>query len=160
MFSVCNQSGVRGVRLRVDRGAGLALRGFTLIELLMAMGIAFTVLAGLAFGYMQAYRINDSAMLQSAADRLVVDRIAMVRAAEWRYYGSQPTNRMFEFTNVIATNLVVPSVSSIHVGARLLTEVTMLESNLPLAKLRVACVWTGPNGFSYTNEMVTLRAPN
>lgn len=155
MLLVQRQSRVRG-----DGGAGLTRGGFTLIELLIAMGIAFTVLAGLAFGYMQAYRINDSAMLQSAADRLVVDRMAMVRAAEWRFYGSQPTNRMLDFVGVMATNLVAPSISSVQVGANLVTEVTMVGSNLPLAQLRVACEWTGPNGFSYTNEQVTLRAPN
>jgi prepilin-type N-terminal cleavage/methylation domain-containing protein len=138
-------------------------RAFTLIELLIAMGIALTVLAGLSFGFMQAYRINDSAMLQAAADRLVVDRMAMVRSAEWRHYGSQPTNRMLDFVGMTLTNLVVPSVSSVDVTAKVVTEVTAvpgLDTNVPIFQLRVACVWTGPNGFSYTNEQVTLRGPN
>lgn len=134
-------------------------RAFTLIELVMAMGIAFTVLAALAFGYMQAYRISDSALLQAEAQRLACDRLETVLAASWRYYGAQPTNQLTDFVGEYPQSFQVPSVTSSQIVARVVTQIATTD-NPPLAEVRVQCIWTSPNGFVYTNEVATLRAPD
>jgi hypothetical protein len=40
------------------------------------------------------------------------------------------------------------------------TQVTPLGNNPPLFRIGVQCIWTGPNGFVYTNEVTTVRAPD
>jgi hypothetical protein len=124
------------------------------------MGIAFTVLAALAFGYMQSYRITDSALLQTAAQRLANDRLEMVREATWQYYGPQPTNQLIQFAGTNFMMLRVPSVTSSQILATVVTDVSEFTNNAPLTRITVQCIWTDPNGFTYTNEITTVKGPN
>jgi len=149
------EPGTVSLRLRAQRA-----RGFTLIELLVAMGIAFTVLAGLAFGYIQAYRITDSSLLQAAAQRLATDRLEMVRLGRWQHYGAQPTNQLSSYVGTTVTSLQVPSVTSSQILASVVTQVSSLGANPPLTLIQVQCIWTDPNGFNYTSEVATVRAPD
>ena len=133
---------------------------FTLIELLVAMGIAFTVLSTLAFGFIQAYRISDSTMLQGAAQRLAVERLEQVRTAEWEYYGSATTNQLQEFVGSIPVPLRVPSVSTNEIMARVITSVTSVNADPALQRIDVVCLWTNLDGHLYSNAVSTLRAPD
>jgi hypothetical protein len=105
--------------------------------------------------------MTDSAVLQAAAQRLAVNRLETVRNAKWQYYGNQPTNQLLMFSSTNSgVALPAAAVTLITVPADVITDVTMLSTNPPLARIRVGCVWTSPDGFVYTNEITTVRAPD
>jgi type II secretory pathway pseudopilin PulG len=133
----------------------------TLVELLVAIGIAFAVLGSLVYGYIQAYRVTDSATLQSAAHRLVVDRLDTVRLATWRNHGTtNEVNELPRFGNTMVSELELPLLTTNRVLASLTTEVQSLGANPPLFRIQVVCVWTNLSGQVFTNSLTTLRAPD
>lgn len=160
MFVSRREPRLRGPETAADGRVGRADVAFTLIELLVAMGIAFTVLGTLAFGYIQSYRITDSAMLQEAAQQLAVDRLEQVRSAEWVAYGTSQTNKLPWFEGQMKMQLEVPSVSTNKIDAWVTTAVTWVGNNPPLQRIDVVCLWTNLDGQVYTNAVSTLRAPN
>ena len=133
----------------------------TLVELLVAMGIAFAVLGTMTYGYIQAYRVTDSATLQAAAHRMAVDRLDTVRLATWRHHGTtNEVNELPSFQNTILAGLELPLLTTNRVIAAVTTEVTDLGTNPPLFRIHVTCVWTNLNGQVFTNALTTLRAPD
>lgn len=133
----------------------------TLVELLVAMGIAFAVLGTLTYGYIQAYRLTDSATLQAAAHRLAADRLGTVRLATWRHHGTaDEVNDLPLFNGTILAELELPLLTTNVVMAAVTTEATDLGANPPLFRIHVECVWTNLNGQVFTNTLTTLRAPD
>jgi type II secretory pathway pseudopilin PulG len=155
--------------------------GFSLVEILIAFLLFGMTVSGLIYGYSQANRMAEMSSMSLAAQSLAQQGMEQARSAQWDSQQFPPTNgagtsdeiRMFtnagvctngavdshtnysqtDYLDVPSTGALIPIINYISV--------TNISLNPPLRQIRSDVVWTLPmDGLSYTNTVITQRAPD
>jgi len=134
-------------------------RGFTLVEVVLATAIAALVMAGMFSGYNMAARRAQFSACSIAANTLAMRQMEQCVAAKWvPSYGNVT---LLSLNGSYSTNLCLPSAKSNVVTCSVEYGVSQVSSSPAYAMVGVTCVWSLANyGGSYTNTVITMRAPN
>jgi prepilin-type N-terminal cleavage/methylation domain-containing protein len=136
--------------------------GFTLAEVVIATALAALVVGSSIYGYVIASRRAEWSAYSLAANSLAIQRLEQARAAKWDPLGFPPVDELVS-TNfpVVSTNVLdIPISKTNIVYATNITTITVLSTNPPLKMIRVDCIWPFLNRGSFTNTVVTYRAPD
>ena len=157
--------------------------GFSLVEILIAFLLFGMSVSGLIYGYVQANRMAELSSMSLAAQSLAQQGMEQARSAEWdsQQYpitnGPGTSDEIHLYNNAgVATNqdvtshtnylqsdfLDVPSTGALIWITNYITVTNVsLNANVQLRQIRSDVVWTLPmDGKSYTNSVVTQRAPD
>jgi Tfp pilus assembly protein PilV len=158
-----------------------AANAFTLAEVLVAFFIFGLVTAGMIYGYVQANRMAEWSSQSLAGMSYAAQGMERMRSAQWAAEeGGTPTNGPNTYDVMPLTIITNPPLSSylpstltpatgvycysttgapINVTNFLL--VTQIHTNPTVRQIVSQVVWTfGLTGKTYTNAIVTLRAPD
>lgn len=143
--------------------------GFTLPEVLISLVILATVIGGMIEGYVQADRMAEFSAMSLAAQSTASQGVEQALAAKWDTStgatASGPgTDDELGNTNWVlyGSNYVLDiPVSGATTPVTNYIYITQIQSNPPLRQIRSDAVWTfGLTGKTYTNTVITLRAPD
>ena len=138
--------------------------GFTLAEVLISIVVAGAAVAGIVGGYHVVVQRAEWSSASSAAQLQAMRRLELVRAARWDpACPSYPTNA----NDLVEENFpeVEWALDVPQTGTTLLTatnRVTIVDvpgSAVPLRMIQVDCVWSLPSRGTYTNTVISYRAP-
>jgi Tfp pilus assembly protein PilV len=138
--------------------------GFTLAEVLISIVIAGAAVAGIVAGYHVVVQRVEWSSASAAAQLQAVGRLELVRSARWDpACPSYPTNA----NDLVESNfppLVLPldvpqTGTTLQVATNWVT-IQDVSTNPPLRMIQVDCVWASPAGGSFTNSVVSYRAPD
>jgi prepilin-type N-terminal cleavage/methylation domain-containing protein len=132
---------------------------FTLIEMVMALALSTIVISASIYGYIMSSKRAEWAAYSLAAHSLAMQRIEQTRAAKWDPAGFPPVD---DLTNrPPAVDILDIPISGTNIAyATSITTIATVSMNPPLKKIRVECVWPFVDRGSFTNVIVTYRAPD
>ncbi len=134
---------------------------FTLMEVLMSILIVALVISGIVAGFMQTEKQAEWSAYNLAAQSLAMQPIEQARGAKWDPYAVPPSN---ELTNlpVRTTNVLdIPISGQNIVYATNVTTVRQVPGFGPkLMEISVVTTWPFFNRGTFTNTVVTYRAPD
>jgi Tfp pilus assembly protein PilV len=152
-----------------------AVNAFALAEVLLAFFIFGVVSAGMIYGYLEANRMAEWSSQSLAATSDAVQGMERMRAVQWIQEENVTTNGpgtsdllpMVQQTNgtlIYTTNeldyLDVPSTGA-QIPVTTYLTVTEIHQHPYLRQIVSQAVWNfQTTGKSYTNTIVTLRAPD
>ena len=144
----------------------------TLVEVLMAIVILVTIMSGIMMGYVQANRMAEFSSMSLAAQSTASQGLEQALAARWdsqaggTNIGYGQPDELGTVTNyLIGTNVLDVPVSGAAIPVTNLLTISSVGStpSFPpkLRQIRSDAIWTFPlTGVTYTNIVVTLRAPD
>jgi len=142
----------------------------TLPEVLTAIVVLVTVMGGIISGYVQANRMAEFSSMSLAAQSTALQGIEQAIASRWDSQNLTDTNNAPGHADELGlTNNWIPSgtnvldipVSGAAVPVINYVTVTKVSDSPKLRQIRSDAVWTFPlTGVTYTNTVITLRAPD
>jgi len=140
---------------------GLGHGAFTLVEALVSMLILGIMVTGMASGFMQCHRTAEWSAYSLAAQSLAMQPIEQARAAKWDPTRSIPMDQLVQanFTQRIFS-LDVPISGTNIVFATNRTVIRTVSVSPPLREIAVECTWSFPKRGTFTNRVLTFRAPD
>jgi type II secretory pathway pseudopilin PulG len=146
-----------------------ACAGMTLVEILMSILILVLIMGGIMTGYVQANRTAVFSAMSLAAQSTASQGVEQAIAARWDSQNTADTvvgqyhADELGLTNnwIAATHILDVPVSGAAIPITNFVTITQVSANPPVRQIRSDAVWTfGPTGVTYTNTMITLRAPD
>lgn len=135
--------------------------GITLVEVLVSMAIGGLIMAGTVNGFIQAMRRAEWSAHSLAANSLALQRLEQTRAGTWDRLGYPAVDDIVSGKFPMDVQILdVPMSHDKLLYATNYTTIVMLSTNPPLKMIRVDCTWKFVNGATFTNTIVTYRAPN
>ena len=131
------------------------IKGFTMVE----MAIAGITVAGIASGFMQIFVQGQSSAYSLAAHSQAMRGLEQARAAKWDPAGK---DELGSNTNW----LTQPEILDLPMSGNNITYgtnrvyVTTISTKPPLRQIKVECTWNFMNRRTFTNSIVTYRAPD
>jgi type II secretory pathway pseudopilin PulG len=147
--------------------SGIACGAFTLIEVMVGFFIFGLVISGMIYGYVQANRMAEWSSMSQGAQSYAMQGLEQARAAKWDTQVwpqsvGPGTGDWLGVTNLppqVDTNDVPQSGAPLLLTNRVY--ITKVSDNPPLRQIRSDVIWTFPlTGYTYTNTVITLRAPD
>lgn len=136
-------------------------RGGSLVELVIAMAIAVVTIGGSVKGYLLTAHKAEWSAYSLAAHSMALQRVEQTRAAKWDPGAWPPVDRVIPGNFPPLTNVLdVPISGTNIVHGRVFTTVTSIAANPPLKMIRVDCVWPFHRHGTFTNTVITYRAPD
>ncbi|MGA3283129.1 MAG: prepilin-type N-terminal cleavage/methylation domain-containing protein [Verrucomicrobiota bacterium] len=148
---------------------------FTLIEVMIAFFIFGLVTGGMIYGYVEANRVAEWSSQSLAAMSYASQGMEQMRAAQWLAEEIATTNGpgtsdvlplrvqadgSYSYSTNQADTLDIPTSGAPIYATNYIT-VTQVSTNPPLRQIVSRVVWTFRlSGQTFTNTMVTLRAPD
>jgi type II secretory pathway pseudopilin PulG len=131
---------------------------FTLVELVMTTAIAAIVIGGSIYGYVASAKRAEWSAYSLAANSLAMQRVEQVRSTQWDPHGED----QFKQTNFpVQVDVLDIPISGTNIAyATSYTAITTVSANPVLRKIRVDTVWPFVGRGSFTNTIVTYRAPD
>ncbi len=138
-----------------------SLAGFALEEVVVALSIVGITTSAAISGYVHVGKRSDWASRSLAADTAAIRRMEQIRVARWDTLAASATDQVVE-ANFPPTELAldIPQKDSVPVRGTLRTTIQQISSNPPLKMVQVDCVWASLDGRSFTNKLISYRAPN
>jgi prepilin-type N-terminal cleavage/methylation domain-containing protein len=136
--------------------------GFTMVEMITALAIAGITVAGIASGFMQVFMQGQSSAYSLAAHSQAMRGMEQARAARWEPDAFPAVDQLGSNTNwpVSIAILDLPqSGNNITYGTNRVF-VTTISTKPPLRQIKVECSWNFMNRRTFTNSIVTYRAPD
>lgn len=134
---------------------------FTMVEMIIAMAIAAITIAGVASGFMQLFLQGQSSAYSLAAHSQAMRGMEQTRAAKWDLSGASPVDQLGANTNWMQEErLDLPMTSGNVTYATNRVYVTTISTKPPLRQIKVECTWPFMNRRTFTNTIVTYRAPD
>lgn len=134
---------------------------FTLIEALVSMLILGIMVTGVVAGFMQCHKTAEWSAYSLAAQSLAMQPIEQARAAKW-----DPT-KATAVDQLVSSNfpermllLDVPISGTNMVYATNRVTIRTISDEPPLREISVECTWSFPNRGTFTNSVLTFRAPD
>jgi hypothetical protein len=116
---------------------------------------------GIIRGYIQSARITDWQAHSLAAQSLAMQRVEQCRAAKWDTRSFPPVDQLVASNFPVATEQLDLPVSGTNASfARISTTITDVSTNPLLRMIQADCVWQFTGRGSFTNTVVTYRAPD
>ena len=138
--------------------------GFTLAEVLISIVIAGTAVTGIVGGYHVVVQRAEWSSASAAAQLQAMRRLELVRAARWNpACPSYPTNAndlVMENFPEVEWPLDVPQTGTTVLTATNRVTIADISVNPPLRMIQVECVWSLPSRGTYTNTIISYRAPD
>lgn len=135
--------------------------GSSLVELVIALAIAVVTIGGSVKGYLLTANKAEWSAYSLAAHSMALQRLEQTRAAKWDPGAWPPVDRLLQANFPPVTNVLdVPISGTNVVYGRVYTTVTNLAVQPPLKLVRVECVWSFHLRGSFTNTVLTYRAPD
>ena len=142
----------------------------TLVEVLMSIIILVTIMAGIMMGYVQANRMAEFSSMSLAAQSTASQGMEQAIAARWDTQNLTDTNTGYGHADelgvtnnyLMGTNVLDIPVSGAAIPVTNLVTISWVSSTPPmLRQIRSDAIWTFPlTGVTYTNTVMTLRAPD
>jgi len=148
-------------------GRNISASAFTLVEVLISLIVLMLVMSGVLYGYVQANRMAEWSSQSLAAMSYADQGMEQLRSAQWNAeeYSSgsgQGTSDVLgpSFSTNQVDTLDIPSTGA-PISATNYISSTQVSTNPPLRLLVSKVIWTFTlTGQSFTNTVVTLRAPD
>ena len=127
----------------------------------MATGLAALAVGGTIYGYVMGARRSEWSAYRLAANSLAIGRVEQARAAKWDPLGFPPVDELVQ-TNfpVTVSVLDIPISRTNIVYATNVTTISVISTNPALKMIRVDTSWRFVREGTFTNTVVTYRAPD
>ena len=137
---------------------------FTLAEVLISIVIAGAAVTGIVGGYHLVIQRAEWSSASSAAQLQAMRRLELVRAARWDpACPSYPTNAnelVMENFPEVEWPLDVPQTGTTLLMATNRVTIIDISTNPPLRMIQAECIWSLPSRGTYTNTIISYRAPD
>jgi Tfp pilus assembly protein PilV len=132
-----------------------------LIEALISMLVLGIMVTGVVAGFMQCHRTAEWSAYSLAAQSLAMQPIEQARAAKWDPTKAVPMDQLVSsnFPNRVLV-LDVPISGTNIVFATNRVSIRTISADPPLREIAVECTWSFPNRGTFTNSVLTFRAPD
>lgn len=125
---------------------------------MLILGISIT---GIVSGFMQSHRTAEWSAYSLAAQSLAMQPIEQARAAKWDPTKATPVDQLVSSNFPVRVLLLdVPISGTNIVYATNRVSIRTVSVDPPLREIAVECTWTFPNRGTFTNTMLTFRAPD
>lgn len=142
-------------------GKSKADQAFTLAEVVIASGLAALSAGGIIYGYVMSARRAEWSAYRLAANSMAVGRLEQARAAKWDPLGYPPVDELQSSNFPVAAGVLdIPISRTNVVFATNVTTISVVSTNPPLKMIQVDCSWRFLDQRSFTNTIVTYRAPD
>jgi type II secretory pathway pseudopilin PulG len=145
----------------------------TLVEVLMAIVILAAIMGGIMMGYAQANRMAEFSSMSLAAQSTASQGMEQALAARWdtqagdTNIGYGHADELGPVTNYfLGTNILDVPVSGAAIPVTNLLTISTVYipgagASVKIRQIRSDAIWTFPlTSVTYTNTMITLRAPD
>ena len=127
----------------------------------MALSIALITVSASVKGYILTSNKAEWSAYSLAANSMALQRIEQARAAKWDPSAWPAVDRVVQANFPILTNILdVPLSGTNIVYGIVSTTVTNISANPLLKLVRVDCVWKFTNHGTFTNTVLSYRAPD
>lgn len=151
------------MRLVFGRSRGPLKGGeaFTLTEQLVSLAIALIMISGIVTGFIQTSRQAEWSAYSLAAQSLANQCLEQTRAAKWDPSGYPATDQLVSSNFPLRLEVLdIPITRSNIVYATNLIAISTVSSNPALKMITVQCTWNFFNRGTFTNTIVSYRAPD
>lgn len=136
-------------------------RAFTLVEALMAVFVLGVMITGVVSGFIQSHRTAEWSAYSLAANSMAVQSLEQARAAKWDIHKATPVDQLVSSNFPNTTNVLdIPISGTNIVYARNRVTIRNVSTDPPLKEIYVECTWSFPNRGTFTNSILTYRAPD
>ncbi len=137
------------------------VQAFSLAEVVISTAIGAMGLVGILYGYMMSSQRAEWSAYSLAANSLAMQRVEQTRAAKWDIQAWPVVDELVAANFPVQINILdIPIKGSNIVYATNITAITTISANPPLKMIRVDCVWKFLSRGSFSNTIVTYRAPD
>jgi Tfp pilus assembly protein PilV len=132
-----------------------------LVEALISMLILGIMVTGVVSGFMQCHKSAEWSAYSLAAQSLAMQPLEQARAAKWDPTRAVPLDQLVasNFPNRVLV-LDVPISGTNSVLATNTVSIRTVSVDPPLREILVECTWTFPRRGTFTNRVLTFRAPD
>lgn len=134
---------------------------FTLTEVVFSLALIGLTAGGIINGYIRSARATDWQARSLAAESLAMQRVEQCRAAKWDTRAFPVVDQLVSSNfPTVTEQMDLPTVSTNASYATIYTTISTISSSPPLRMMQADCVWQFPGRGSFTNTVVTYRAPD
>jgi type II secretory pathway pseudopilin PulG len=149
------------MNIRLQRNKDFKTRGLSLTEVVVAMGIAALLYAGIVSGYVLTTTRAEWTAYWLAAQALAADRLEQTRAAKWDTQASPPVDQLVPGNFPPRVDILDLPVNGGNIPfATSYVSIVVVSTNPPLKLIRAEAVWSFKQRRTFTNTVVTYRAPD
>ncbi len=136
-------------------------KAFTLVEVIIALAIMSLMIGGIVSGYVVSALRAEWSAFSLAAHSLALQKLEQTRAAKWDPQGWPPVDELVSSNFPVTVDVVDVPISGTNIlYATSTTTITSVSTTPPLRSIRVDTVWPFMQRGSFTNTIVTYRAPD
>ena len=136
-------------------------KAFTLVELIIALAIMSLMIGGIVSGYVVSALRAEWSAFSLAAHSLAMQKLEQTRAAKWDPQGWPPVDELVSLNFPVTVDVLDVPISGTNIlYATSTTTITPVSTTPPLRSIRVETVWPFMQRGSFTNTIVTYRAPD
>jgi len=138
-----------------------ARQGFTMAEQVVALAVSLILISGVVSGFIQTTQTAEWSAYSLAAQSLASQCMEQSRAAKWdpRAYPAVDQLVTSNFPTMVQV-LDVPMSQSNIVYATNVVTISTISTNPALRMISVQCTWPFLNRGTFTNTVVSYRAPD
>jgi len=132
------------------------------MESLIALSILGIMVTGVVSGFIQSHRTAEWSSTSLAAQSFAMQAMEQARAAKWDPFAKVPVDELVATNFPGTTNVLDIPISGTNVTyATNRIWIRTASTTPPLKEIYVECTWRGGhNGRTYTNSVLTYRAPD
>jgi hypothetical protein len=131
------------------------------MEVVLAVAVGAILVSGMILGYIQSAVRAEWSAYSLAAQSLAVMRLEQTRAAKWDRLAYPPIDQVQGLNASTSIEVLdLPIMGNNIAYATNFTTVTSISTNPPLKMVRVDCVWSFGTRGTFTNSVLTYRAPD
>ncbi|MBI2929689.1 MAG: type II secretion system protein [Verrucomicrobia bacterium] len=136
-------------------------KAFTLVEVIIALAIMSLMISGIVSGYVVSALRAEWSAFSLAAHSLALQKLEQTRAAKWDPQGWPPVDELVSSNFPVTVDVLDVPISGTNIlYATSTTTITTVSTSPPLRSIRVDTVWPFMQRGSFTNTIVTYRAPD
>jgi hypothetical protein len=134
---------------------------FTLTEIVIASALGMITISASIYGYTLASKRAEWSGYSVAANSLAMQRLEQARACKWDPQASPVVDELVSSNFPARIEVLdLPIAGTNVVYATNFTTITDVQPYPPLKMIRVDCTWNFMGKRTFTNTVVTYRAPD
>ena len=133
----------------------------SLSETVVSIALTMITITGTINGYILSTHRAEWSAQSLGAHSMALQRLEQVRAAKWDLAAYPPVDYVAQANFPTVTNIMDLPVSGTNVvTATVYTTITTVSANPPLKMIKVDCVWPFIRHGTFTNTVISYRAPD